>query len=120
MDTQKKAYIATYSDDCGLENWYKEENDRIAKQEKPIRDELKKTLTKYKYDGLMDFIGDCGSVELKGIIGKEKVSGDKQDEGYWFKYIFIRQSVGYICDDYNGTIFIPLGNKKYLWFKYSC
>lgn len=56
------------------------------------------------------------------IEDKTKVFGTKQEEGYWFKYVYITQTVGYCEDDYTGTIFIPLNKKedncKYLKFNY--
>lgn len=107
----------------GLDDCY----DSIEKENKEILGQVKKILTKYRYKKIIEFLdgdeGDeegCGEYTLHGIVGKDRIFGEKQKEHYWFKHIFITQSNGYSGDDYSGTIFIPLNKEKFLRFYYEC
>jgi hypothetical protein len=39
---------------------------------------------------------------------------------YEFGYVYGKQVSGYLEDEYNGTIYLPLPNKSYLKFFFSC
>jgi len=106
-----------YQDLCIREAQKQEEkNNKVFK-------ELQNIITKYKFKKIIEFLEDINQYYLMKIVNKKDVFGEKQDEPYWFKYIYITQSCGYTGDDFSGTIFIPLGKEKdkckYLKFEYN-
>jgi len=95
--------------------------DKIQRRNERFLNAILRRISIYKFNQLKDFIFESGNVEITGIVRRHKVSGDKQSESpFWFKHIFITQRTGYVCDDYSGTIFIPITEKHFLKFEYSC
>jgi hypothetical protein len=79
--------------------------------------ELKNILTDKQIDEILDFMIEDGSGNIVEIT--DKYSGNKQEENYWFKYIYIDQKQSYE-DSFYGDIYIPLPNNKYFHFNYYC
>lgn len=73
---------------------------------------IKSILNKEQIDELIDFMND-DICYIKGIVEKNKITGYKQEEDYWFKYIYLEQHT-YMKELYYGQIYIPLPNGKYL------
>ena len=102
---------------------YEEEMLRLDQEEAKKRneclDQIKKLITEKQYEELIEFIQEDGYTHNFKLVNKKGVSGSKQEEEYWFKYIYITQSTGYAEDDFYGTIFIPIKRNLYLHFQYS-
>lgn len=80
---------------------------------------LKRRLTEQQYSELMEFMKEDCCHTVKGIVRKHKVFGEEQEEGYWFKKIYLTQHTGYVCDSYHGTIFVPIDDVHYLHLEFS-
>lgn len=112
-------------DDCykAMEEYEKflcEENEKIDKNNSCILKEVENNLTPYKFKKLISYLEEVDSFILKGLVCENEVFGTKDNVDYWFKYIFIRQSSGYIGDDYKGYLFIPVFKDKFLKVYYEC
>lgn len=79
--------------------------------------ELKNILTDKQIGEILDFMIEDGGGGIVEITNK--FTGHRQEEGYWFKYIYIDQHQQYE-DSFYGDIYIPLPNGKYFHFDYSC
>ena len=99
----------------------KEIDQEIADNKNKIFNELKTILSKYKLKQLKEYLSEeLDNTFSYEIVSEDKIFGTKQEEPYWFKYIFIRQTVGYLGDDYSGTIFVPITKDKFFKFCYEC
>ena len=63
----------------------------------------------------LEYCEHTDSYDIKDELEKHLI---KQEEEYEFKYAYIYQTVGMAGDDYSGTIYLPLPNKKYFKFEY--
>jgi len=81
---------------------------------------IKKHLTKYRYNKLLEYLEESGGCSIEGIVRKRKVFGEYQTEPYWFKGVYVDQSCGYTGDDFSGYIFVPITDKHFLKFYFEC
>jgi hypothetical protein len=99
----------------------REAEEKNSADKNKVLNELKKVISVHKFDELQEFLKDDGKETFNyKIVDESKIFGSKQTEPYWFKHIFISQSVGYLGDDYSGTIFIPISKDKFFKFEYVC
>jgi hypothetical protein len=97
----------------------KREADEQAKADKKVLTELRKLTSRYKVARLKEYLVECENTFKYEIVDKQRVYGSKQDEEYWFKYVWITQHTGYAGDDYSGTIFVPITDTQVFKFQYA-
>ena len=81
---------------------------------------VKKRLPNYKFKKILEYTGDCSYTYNYAIVNKSKITGEKQKENYWFKYVYIKQWTEEAHSNYHGIIYIPIGRRDFLKFEYSC
>lgn len=102
-----------------MNEYYTEEAERHAKNQKEIFDILKETLCDDFIKDIYECVEECdGGYDFKIV---DNPCGDFQEEGWDFiKHIYVDQSCGVCGDDYYGEVYIPLPENKYLQFSYQC
>ncbi len=97
------------------------EEDRRCKHNESVLEELKSFCNKRYLEDIEDYLENCENTDCYSIEKDlpENFKKYKQEEyEYKFKYAYINQKEGMAGDDYSGTIYIPLPNKKYFKFEY--
>ncbi len=101
-----------------------QEAEKQEQQNKDALHDLRKFVSVYKAKQVAEYFfgedGDGIDWFLEGLVGKTEIFGGKQEEGYWFKYVYLHQITGPLGDDFTGTIFIPIIDGLFLKATYSC
>jgi len=85
-----------------------------------VLDNLKNLVSEEKYEDILQYLHTfrlATDYQVQEIVEND-IQGIKQEEDYWFKYIYINQERS-LFGDCRGVIFIPLGNNKFFKFYFG-